>query len=179
MLYKELDKFNEDFLWGSASAAYQIEGASDIDGKGLSIWDEYVKIPGTTYKNTTGKIAVDHYNRFKEDVMLMKEMGLKAYRFSISWARIFPNGKGEINEKGLEFYNNLINELVDNGIEPVLTIYHWDLPQSLQDSYGGWESREIIADFDNYCRTLYKNFGDRVKYWVTLNEQNIFIGLGY
>ncbi|MGL5068537.1 MAG: glycoside hydrolase family 1 protein [Sarcina sp.] len=179
MLYKELDKFNEDFLWGSASAAYQIEGASDIDGKGLSIWDEYVKIPGTTYKNTTGKIAVDHYNRFKEDVMLMKEMGLKAYRFSISWARIFPNGKGEINEKGLEFYNNLINELVDNGIEPVLTIYHWDLPQSLQDSYGGWESREIIADFDNYCRTLYKNFGDRVKYWITLNEQNIFIGLGY
>ncbi|MGL5577133.1 MAG: glycoside hydrolase family 1 protein [Sarcina sp.] len=179
MIYKELDKFNDDFLWGSASAAYQVEGASDIDGKGLSIWDEYVKIPGTTYKNTTGKVAVDHYHRFKEDVALMKEMGLRAYRFSVSWPRIFPNGRGEINQKGLDFYNNLIDELLKNGIEPVVTIYHWDLPQALQDLYGGWESREIINDFDNYCKVLYKSFENKVKYWVTLNEQNIFIALGY
>lgn len=179
MIYEKLDGFRDDFLWGSASAAYQVEGAHDVDGKGASIWDEYVKIPGNTFKDTNGNVAVDHYNRYKEDVGLMKEMGLKAYRFSVSWARIFPNGRGEVNEKGIEFYENLIDELLANGIEPVLTIYHWDLPQALQDLYGGWESREIIEDFNNYCITLYKRFGDKVKYWVTLNEQNIFIGLGY
>ncbi|MGV3025114.1 glycoside hydrolase family 1 protein [Clostridium thermobutyricum] len=179
MIYKELDKFNNNFLWGSASAAYQVEGAYDIDGKGLSIWDEYVKIPNKTFKNTNGNVAVDHYHRYKEDVAFMKEMGLKAYRFSIAWTRIYPNGRGEVNEKGLEFYENLINELILNGIEPIVTIYHWDLPQALQDLYGGWESREIINDFKVYCETLYKRFGEKVKYWVTLNEQNVFIGLGY
>lgn len=179
MIYKNLDGFKDDFLWGSASAAYQVEGAYNTDGKGTSIWDEYVKISGNTFKDTNGNIAVDHYNKYKEDVRLMKEMGLKAYRFSIAWTRIFPNGTGEVNEKGLKFYENLIDELLANGIEPVLTIYHWDLPQALQDLYGGWESRKIIDDFNNYCITLYKRFGDKVKYWVTLNEQNIFIGLGY
>lgn len=179
MLYEKLDGFKEDFLWGSASAAYQVEGAHDVDGKGPSIWDEYVKVPGNTFKNTNGNVAVDHYNRYKEDVKLMADMGLKAYRFSISWPRVFKKGRGEVNEEGLKFYDNLINELIKHNIEPIITIYHWDLPQALQDLYKGWESREIIDDFNNYCITLYKRFGDRVKYWVTLNEQNIFIGLGY
>lgn len=179
MKYNELDDFNKDFLWGSASAAYQVEGASEVDGKGKSVWDVYTKIPGTTFKGTTGDIAVDHYNRYKEDVALMKEMGLKAYRFSISWPRIFPNGKGEINKSGLKFYSDLVDELLKNGIEPVVTLYHWDLPQALMDEYGGWESRNIIEDFNNYCVTLFKEFKGRVKYWVTLNEQNIFIKFGY
>ena len=166
VIFNELDKFKESFLWGSASAAYQVEGGYNIDGKGLSIWDKFSEIPGTTYKNTNGKIAVDHYKQFKKDVSLMKEMGLKAYRFSIAWSRIYPNGRGEINEKGLEFYDDLIDELIDNNIKPIITIYHWDLPQYLQDLYGGWESREIVDDFNNYCITLYKRYGEKVKYWV-------------
>ncbi|MDD6793835.1 MAG: glycoside hydrolase family 1 protein [Clostridiaceae bacterium] len=179
MIYKKLDNFNKDFLWGSASAAYQVEGAWNEDGKGESVWDRYTKIDGTTYMGTNGDVAVDHYHRYKEDVALMKEMGLKAYRFSIAWTRIYPNGNGEVNEKGLQFYDNLINELIENDIKPIITIYHWDLPAHLQDLYGGWESRKIIDDFNNYCITLYKRFGDRVKHWVSLNEQNVFIGLGY
>lgn len=179
MFHENLDKFPENFLWGSASAAYQVEGAWQEDGKGLSIWDEYVRIPGKTFEKTDGNVAVDHYHRFKEDVRLMSEMGLKAYRFSIAWARIFPQGRGEINEAGIKFYDDLINELIKYGIEPLVTIYHWDLPKALQDLYGGWESREIINDFNNYCKVLFERFGDRVKYWVTLNEQNVFIGLGY
>lgn len=174
-----LDKFSKDFLWGSASAAYQVEGAWNEDNKGMSIWDEYVRIPGTTYKGTNGNVAVNHYHKYKEDVKLMKEMGLKAYRFSISWPRVFPEGRGKINEKGIQFYENLIDELISNGIEPIITIYHWDLPKALQDLYGGWESREIIEDFNDYCIELFKRFGDKVKHWVTLNEQNIFIKLGY
>lgn len=179
MIHEKLDKFKDGFLWGSASAAYQVEGAYDEDGKGPSIWDEFSEIPGKTYKNTNGKIAVDFYHRFKEDVALMKEMGLKAYRFSISWSRIYPKGRGEVNEKGLEFYDKLIDELIANDIKLIITIYHWDLPKALQDLYGGWESREIIDDFNNYCITLYKRYGDRVKYWVTMNEQNVFMLLGY
>lgn len=179
MIHEKLKPFPKDFLWGSASAAYQVEGAWNEDGKGKSVWDNFVRIPGKTFKGTNGDEAVDHYHRYKEDVALMKEMGLKAYRFSIAWTRIFPEGKGEVNEKGLAFYNNLINELVANDIEPVVTLYHWDLPQALQDQYGGWESREVIQDFDNYCITLFKAFGDRVKYWVSLNEQNVFIMHGY
>ncbi|MEH6991571.1 glycoside hydrolase family 1 protein [Neobacillus drentensis] len=179
MIHEKLANFPNNFLWGAASAAYQVEGAWNENGKGLSNWDQFVRIPGKTFKGTTGDVAVDHYHKYKEDVKLMKEAGLKAYRFSVSWARIFPNGKGEINEQGLEFYNNLINELIKNKIEPVLTVYHWDLPQALQDEYSGWESRKIVEDFTNYCIVLYKNFGDRVKNWVTLNEQNIFTAHGY
>lgn len=169
----------KDFLWGSASAAYQIEGAAYIDGKGPSVWDIYSKVPGNTYKNTTGEVAIDFYHKFEEDIALMKEMGLKSYRFSVSWPRIFPKGKGEINQKGLEFYHKVIDTLIKNDIEPMLTIYHWDLPQSLQDEYGGWESREVIEDFTNYSITLFKEFGSKVKYWISLNEQNIFTTLGY
>jgi 6-phospho-beta-glucosidase len=179
VLHNQLKPFPKEFLWGAASAAYQVEGAWNVDGKGPSNWDEFVRIPGKTFKGTNGDVAVDHYHRYVEDVRLMAEMGMKAYRFSVAWARIFPNGKGELNEKGLDFYDNLINELKKYNIEPILTLYHWDLPQALQDEYGGWESREIVGDFTNYSVTLFKRFGDRVKYWVSLNEQNIFTGLGY
>jgi len=179
MFHKHIQPFPKKFLWGSASAAYQIEGAWNHDGKGPSVWDIYTKKEGTTYKATNGDIAVDHYNHLEEDVNLMAEMGLKAYRFSIAWSRIFPTGKGMINEAGLNFYDRLITLLINNNIEPIITVYHWDLPQALMVEYGGWESRKIIDDFNEYCITLFKRFGDRVKYWVTLNEQNVFIGLGY
>ncbi|WP_188455482.1 glycoside hydrolase family 1 protein [Virgibacillus oceani] len=179
MYHAKLDQFPNDFLWGSASAAYQVEGAWNEDGKGPSVWDNFVRIPGKTFKGTDGNVAVDHYHRYKEDVALMAEMGLKAYRFSVSWSRIFPAGKGEINEAGIQFYENLIDELLRHQIEPIVTLYHWDLPQALQDEYGGWESREIIEDFNNYCVALFERFKDKVNYWVTLNEQNVFISHGY
>ncbi|WP_026695587.1 glycoside hydrolase family 1 protein [Peribacillus kribbensis] len=179
MIHNKQDGFPIDFLWGSASAAYQVEGAWNVDGKGPSVWDVFTKQPGTTFQGTTGDIAVDHYHRFREDAALMAEMGLKAYRFSVAWSRIYPAGRGEVNEKGLEFYDQLIDELIKHEIEPILTIYHWDVPQALMEEYGAWESRQIIDDYNTYCITLYKRFGDRVKYWVTLNEQNVFIGLGY
>ena len=171
--------FPKDFLWGSASAAYQVEGAYNEDGKGLTNWDEFVRIPGKTYKATTGDIAVDHYHRYKEDVALMAELGLKTYRFSISWARIYPNGNGELNEKGLKFYENIIDECLKYGIEPMVTIYHWDLPLALEKAYGGFENRRIVDDFVNYATTLFKAFGHKVKYWITLNEQNIFTTFGW
>ncbi len=171
--------FPKDFLWGAASAAYEIEGAWNEDGKGPSVWDVFSHIPGKTLKGTNGDVAVDHYHRYKEDIRLMAEMGLKAYRFSVAWSRIYPKGYGEVNEKGLQFYDDIINELIANKIEPVLTIYHWDIPQALMDEYGAWESRRVIEDFKNFAITLFKRYGDRVKYWVTLNEQNVFIGHGY
>ncbi len=171
--------FQKDFLWGSASAAYQIEGAASIDGKGPSIWDEYSSIPGNTFKDTTGEVAIDFYHKFEEDIKLMKEQGLKAYRFSISWPRILPEGKGDINEQGLEFYDRVIDMLIENDVEPVVTLYHWDLPAALQNEYAGWESRQIVDDFVNYSVILFKRYKDKVQHWVTLNEQNVFIGLGY
>ena len=130
MIHKQLRPFPKNFLWGSASAAYQVEGAWNADGKGPSVWDLFTKIPGKTYKGSNGDIAVDHYHLYKVDVALMAEIGLKAYRFSVSWPRIYPRGKGELNEAGLDFYDRLINELLANDIEPVLTLYHWDVPQA-------------------------------------------------
>src|SRR5690625_2723599 len=179
MFHQELDKFPPDFLWGAASAAYQVEGAHDKDGKGPSIWDVYSKVPGKTFKGTNGDIAIDHYHHYKEDIRLMAEMGLKTYRFSVAWSRIIPDGEGDINELGLKFYENLIDELLSNNIQPVLTLYHWDIPQALQDKYNGWESRETIQAFKKYCSVLYKRFGDKVKFWVTFNEQNVFTQMGY
>ncbi|MGL5721023.1 MAG: GH1 family beta-glucosidase [Brevinema sp.] len=171
--------FPKDFLWGAASASYQVEGAWNEDGKGLSIWDEYVRIPGKTFEGTTGDVAVDHYHRYKEDVRLMKEMGLKSYRFSISWARVLPNGVGEVNEKGVEFYNNLINELIANDIVPFITLYHWDLPLELQKK-GGWENKEMITEaFKEYAKLCFSRFGDRVQHWITFNEAIVFVMLGY
>src|SRR5699024_4362811 len=147
MEHRKLKAFPDNFLWGSASAAYQVEGAHDEDGKGPSVWDNFVRIPGKTFKETTGDVAVDHYHRYKEDVALMAKMGLKSYRFSIAWTRIFPEGRGEINQQGLQFYMDLVDELIANHIEPVVTLYHWDLPQALEEEYQGWESRQIIEDF--------------------------------
>ncbi len=171
--------FQKDFLWGSASAAYQIEGAANIDGKGDSIWDVYSHIPGNTFKDTNGDVAIDFYHKYKEDIALMKEQGLKSYRFSVSWPRILPKGSGEVNPNGIEFYHNVIDELIKSGVEPILTVYHWDLPQALQDEYEGWEGRKIVEDFTNYCRILFEEYGDKVKYWVTINEQNVYTSLGY
>jgi len=179
MLHERQHPFPTDFLWGAASAAYQVEGAWNSDGKGLSVWDVFTKIPGKTFKGSNGDVAVDHYGRYKEDIALMAEMGLRAYRFSVSWPRVYPRGRGDINPAGLEFYSKLVDELLSHGIEPILTLYHWDVPQALMDEYGVWESRQIIEDFNDYCVTLYKHFRDRVKYWVSLNEQNYNLHHGY
>ncbi|AOY00671.1 glycoside hydrolase family 1 protein [Jeongeupia sp. USM3] len=179
MHHARLKPFPQDFLWGAASAAYQVEGAWDADGKGPSVWDVFTKEPGRTFKGSNGDVAVDHYHRFREDVALMAEQGLTAYRFSVSWPRIFPQGRGTPNEAGLAFYDALIDELIAHGIAPVLTLYHWDLPQALQDEYGGWESRAIVDDFTAYCVTLYRRYGHKVKYWVSLNEQNYNLSNAY
>ncbi len=172
MHHARLPAFPEGFLWGAASAAYQVEGAWDADGKGPSVWDTFVRQPGRTFRGSTGEVAVDHYHRFAEDVALMAEAGLKAYRFSVSWPRIFPEGRGALNTRGLDFYDRLIDALGKAGIAPVLTLYHWDMPQALQDLYGGWEDRRIADDFETYAATLFRRFGDRVRWWVSLNEQN-------
>lgn len=178
-MHKKKLGFPDTFLWGSASAAYQIEGADREDGKGESVWDRFVKIPGKTFQGTTGAVAVDYYHRYKEDIALMADMGLKTYRFSIAWTRIYPDGRGKVNEAGLQFYDNVINECLRYGIEPMVTIYHWDLPQALEDAYHGWESPKIVDDFVKYAITLFECYGDRVKYWITMNEQNIFTTLGW
>ncbi len=168
MEFKDNQSFGSGFLWGASTSAFQVEGASEKDGKGLSVIDMMKKNPTIT----DFSVASDHYHRFKEDVALMAELGLNVYRFSIAWTRIFPNGNGEINEKGVAFYNELIDELVKHQIEPLVTIYHFDYPQSLVDQYGGWISRQSIEDFHAYAEFLFKTYGDRVKYWLTINEQD-------
>ncbi|MBR0599794.1 glycoside hydrolase family 1 protein [Sinanaerobacter chloroacetimidivorans] len=171
MKYKNPTAFPQDFLWSAATSAYQIEGAYLEDGKSLSVVDLNIN---SAYADTS--ITSDHYHRFKEDVALMKELGLKAYRFSISWPRVLPNGRGEVNKKGIEFYLNLVKELKENGIEPLATIYHFDLPDCLQKEYGGWSSRKIIDDFAYYCEVLFEHLGENIKYWFTINEQsNMFL----
>lgn len=171
-------KFAHDFLFGAASASYQVEGAWNEDGKGVTNWDVFSKIPGKTFEGTNGDVAVDHYHRYKEDVALMAEMGLESYRFSIAWARIFPNGDGEINPKGIEFYNNLIDECLKYGIVPFITLYHWDLPQTLEED-GGWLNPRTIDAFVNYAKVCFEQFGDRVKHFITFNETVVFTQLGY
>ena len=170
--------FPENFYWGTATASYQIEGAYQQDGRGESIWDRFCQTPGNILHGDTGEEACDHYNRFREDVKLMKELGYKAYRFSISWSRVLPNGTGEINQKGLQFYSDLVDELLEAGIEPFLTIFHWDLPQKLQDR-GGWQNEECIQWFTEYCKVLYEHFNGRVKHWMTFNEPYSNIWGGY
>ena len=171
-------KFPHDFLFGAASASYQVEGAANEDGKGPTNWDVFSKIPGKTFEGTNGDIAVDHYHRYKEDIRLMAEMGLESYRFSVSWARIFPAGDGEVNEKGLSFYNNLIDECLKHGIVPFVTLYHWDLPLALEEG-GGWTNKRTAKAFVKYAETCFRSFGDRVKHWITFNETVMFCGLGY
>ena len=169
--------FPKHFLWGAASAAYQVEGAWDKDGKIESIWDEWTKIPGKTFQGTNGDVAADHYHRYLEDIALMKELGLKTYRFSISWTRVL--NRDQRNVKGLEFYHNLIDALIENGIEPMVTMYHWDLPKWIQDEYGGWMSPKIVDEFLKYAKLCFDEFHKKVKYWIVMNEPNIFTHLGY
>jgi 6-phospho-beta-glucosidase len=170
MNHFKIKNFPKDFLWGASTSAYQVEGAWDEDGKGPSVIDMGKHPEGTS----DFKVASDHYHRYKEDIALFAEMGLKAYRFSIAWTRIYPKGTGEINEKGIAFYNDLINELLSHNIEPIVTMYHFDLPYALQEK-GGWSNRDTIDAYENYAKTLFKYFGDRVKYWLTINEQNMMI----
>lgn len=171
-------KFEHDFLFGAASAAYQIEGAYNEDGKGESNWDVFSKIEGKTLNGSNGNIAVDHYHRYKEDIKLMAEMGLESYRFSIAWTRILPGKEGKVNEKGLEFYNNVINECLKYGIVPFVTLYHWDMPQYLED-IGGWLNKKTIEEFVRFANICFESFGDRVKHWITFNETVYFLRFGY
>ncbi|MBC7217156.1 MAG: beta-glucosidase [Candidatus Caldatribacterium sp.] len=161
--------FPKDFLFGVATAAYQIEGAWNEDGKGESIWDRFAHTPGKILDGTTGDVACDHYHRFEEDIALMKELGVDAYRFSISWPRIFPEGQGRVNEKGVEFYLRLVESLQKAGIRPVVTLYHWDLPQALQDK-GGWEAKETAKAFAEYARIVFQALKGKVDLWITHNE---------
>ncbi|KDQ22429.1 glycoside hydrolase family 1 protein [Pleurotus ostreatus PC15] len=177
----DVDKLPSDFVWGLATAAYQIEGAVAEAGRGPSIWDTFSHIPGKVADATTGDDATDSYRRWREDVDLLKSYGVKAYRFSISWSRIIPLGgrADPVNEEGIKHYRTLIEALVKEGITPFVTLYHWDLPQALHDRYGGWLDRQIVDDFVNYSQVCFDAFGDLVKHWITLNEPWIISVLGY
>ncbi|GAA3399056.1 GH1 family beta-glucosidase [Streptomyces roseoviridis] len=171
-------RFPSDFLWGAATAAYQIEGAAAEDGRTPSIWDTFSHTPGKVFQGHTGDVAVDHYHRFREDVRLMSELGLNAYRFSVSWSRVQPTGRGPAVQKGLDFYRRLVDELLAAGIEPALTLYHWDLPQELEDA-GGWPERSTAERFAAYAALVADALGDRVTRWTTLNEPWCSAFLGY
>ena len=170
--------FPERFIWGAATAAYQIEGAATTDGKGLSIWDEFSRKPNAIWRGHTGDIACDHYARYKDDVALMKQIGLNGYRFSVSWPRVLPEGTGRINKTGLDFYDRLVDELLAANVTPFCTLFHWDFPVALQ-ARGGWQSRDSAAWFGDYAEVFAERVGDRVKHWMTLNEPNIYATLGY
>lgn len=170
--------FAKDFVWGAATSSYQIEGTGRDSGKGQNIWDVFTKEPGRVYEGHTGDIACDHYHRFREDVAYMKELGLKGYRFSIDWSRVLPEGTGKVNEKGIDFYNALIDELLEQGIEPYITLYHWELPYEIYKR-GCWMNPEIVEWFGQYARLVAERFSDRVKYFFTLNEPQCFVGLGF
>ncbi|KAF3588701.1 hypothetical protein F2Q69_00025680, partial [Brassica cretica] len=171
------DDFPPGFVFGSGTSAYQAEGAAEEDGRTRSIWDVFAHAGHSG--GATGDVACDQYHKYKEDVKLMVEIGLDAYRFSISWSRLLPSGRGPVNPKGLQYYNNLIDELITHGIQPHVTLHHFDLPQVLEDEYGGWLSRESVRDFTAYADTCFKEFGDRVLHWTTLNELNVFALGGY
>lgn len=171
--------FPKDFFWGTATSSYQIEGAVDAEGRGRSIWDTYTRLPNKIRDRSNGDRAVEHFQRYKEDVALMKELGTTAYRFSIAWPRVFPDGTGTPNPKGLDFYNRLIDELLANGITPYATLYHWDMPQALQDRFGGWASRETSKALGDYAGYVAKHITDRVKHIFTINECATFVDFGY
>ncbi|HEY0310815.1 MAG TPA: GH1 family beta-glucosidase [Luteimonas sp.] len=170
--------FPEGFLWGAATAAHQIEGSPLADGAGASIWTRFAHTPGMTLGGDTGDVACDHYRRWREDVALMGELGLRAYRFSVSWSRVLPDGTGRVNQAGLDFYSRLVDALLEAGIEPLLTLYHWDLPAALDDR-GGWLNRDCADWFAEYGRTLYRALDGRVRKWVTLNEPWVITDGGY
>jgi beta-glucosidase len=171
--------FPNGFLWGTATSSYQIEGAVNEDGRGPSIWDLFAHKPGTISDRSTGDIADDHYHLYKQDVQLMKALGARAYRFSIAWPRVFPEGTGTPNPKGLDFYDRLLDELLANGIEPFATLYHWDLPQALQDRFGGWTSRDTSQAFGDYSAYVAGRLSDRVKHFFTINECSRTVSLGH
>ncbi len=174
----EFLQFPADFAWGAATAAYQIEGAVNEDGRGPSIWDTFAHTPGRTLNGETGDVACDHYHRYPQDIGLMQELGLKAYRFSIAWPRILPTGRGQINQAGLDFYDRLVDSLLAAGIDPYVTLYHWDLPQPLQDQ-GGWLSRETCKAFAEYAQVVAEHLGDRVHHWMTHNEPLVVAFFGH
>jgi beta-glucosidase len=171
-------QFPADFRWGAATASYQIEGAATEDGKGPSIWDTFCRVPGAIHTGDTGDVACDHYHRYREDVGLMQGLGFNAYRPSISWPRIFPTGSGQVNAKGLDFYDRLIDALLEAKITPLVTLYHWDLPQALQDQ-GGWQNRDTCTAFADYAETVAGRLGDRVQHWITHNEPAVTAWAGY
>ncbi|WP_207207268.1 glycoside hydrolase family 1 protein [Xylanimonas protaetiae] len=172
-------QFPPGFFWGVATSSYQIEGAWDEDGKGPSIWDTYAHTPGMIANGDTGDVANDHYHRYVQDVALMKDIGAGAYRFSVAWPRIFPDGTGTPNPKGLDFYSRLVDELLAAGIEPFATLYHWELPQALQDRWGGWQSRDTASAFADFAGTVAGALGDRVGHWFTINEFHTFVDMGH
>jgi beta-glucosidase len=175
----ELDSvFPCDFLWGAATASYQIEGAVAEDGRGESIWDRFAGTPGKVRNGDTGAVACDHYHRWPDDIELMRELNLRSYRFSIAWPRILPNGRGTVNARGLDFYDRLVDGLLEAGIEPFATLYHWDLPQVLEDE-GGWPARSTVEAFAEYAEAVARRLGDRVQYWATHNEPWCTAWLGY
>jgi beta-glucosidase len=171
-------RFPSNFIWGAATASYQIEGAWDADGKGPSIWDHFSHIPGNVTSNHTGDVACDHYHRYPEDIAIMRHLGLKAYRFSVSWPRILPQGNGRLNLAGLDFYDRLVDALLAANIEPFLTLHHWDYPQALYEK-GGWLNRQNLPAFADYAAVLVKHLGDRVTKWATFNEPGVIAWDGY
>ncbi|MCL1671115.1 GH1 family beta-glucosidase [Elizabethkingia ursingii] len=172
------EAFGKDFIWGVSTAAYQIEGAHNLDGKGPSVWDTFVQKRNKIFRNHTGDIACDHYNRYIDDLYLMHSMNIRNYRFSVSWSRILPEGTGRINQAGIDFYNKLIDLSLELGITPWVTLYHWDLPHSLEVK-GGWTNRDVKDWFGDYVAICVKSFGDRVKNWMVLNEPTVFSAAGY
>ncbi|NJM47209.1 MAG: beta-glucosidase [Alkalinema sp. RU_4_3] len=172
-------EFPPDFLWGVATSAYQIEGAAAVDGRKPSVWDTFSQKWGRTKDGKTGAVACDHYHRFEEDIQLMVALGVKQYRFSIAWPRVIPDGRGQVNAAGIDFYSRLVDRLLANNIDPVPTLYHWDSPQALEDRYGSWQSREMAQDFADYASVVVSALGDRIDRWITLNEITCFTHLSY
>ncbi|HMD65724.1 MAG TPA: family 1 glycosylhydrolase, partial [Stellaceae bacterium] len=170
--------FPDGFLWGASTAAYQIEGAVTEDGRGPSIWDTFSHLPGRILGDENGDIACDHYHRWPQDVALMSELGVSAYRLSTAWSRILPEGRGQPNGKGLEFYDRLVDAIMATDIEPWICLYHWDLPQALEDR-GGWQNRDVASWFADYAHLTVRRLGDRVKHWATFNEPNVASVKGY
>ncbi|NLF29297.1 MAG: family 1 glycosylhydrolase, partial [Planctomycetes bacterium] len=174
-----LHRFPDDFVFGTATSSYQVEGAADADGRGPTIWDAFCREPGRVRDGHTGDVACDHYHRVDEDIALMKDLGVGAYRFSVAWSRILPDGEGKVNPKGLKWYSTLVDKLLAAGITPFVTMYHWDLPLALETRYGGWRSRRTPEAFARYAEVLVKHLGDRVRHWMTLNEMPATIVAGY
>ncbi|MES2279579.1 MAG: GH1 family beta-glucosidase [Bacteroidota bacterium] len=180
MEHEQLSKklFGDDFVWGVSTAAFQTEGACDADGKGQSIWDEFTSRKGKVLNGDSAEHACDFYHRYRQDIDLVKQMNIPNFRFSIAWTRILPDGDGPVNQQGIDYYHNVIDYCLQQGIEPWLTIYHWDLPQKLE-AQGGWTNRKIIDWFTNYTAICAQNFGPKVKHWMVMNEPGVFTGAGY